>query len=356
MLKDGVCVVAICEVINGSIRSEEINPHLNFPLQVSQAYSRGIMVVPPEHEKDVAIRYIIVLRSQYSSSANPVSINGTIMSESIDLMKHHQALRLAYSVQQEEQRKIRSVERIQHMSELYCQAREREEASKEMSPAVVEKMVEKQTAQSSSNANSSVSVNRKPTPSTSASTSAMQAIAREYKNIIKQTNEAKEKRVQSADEDIPVLAGLEVILPDENNICRWHVNLSQSLFKNFPMYKDLVECAQQWNVPEVSVRLECTFPETYPFAPPFVRVISPKFSFHTGHVTVGGSICMELLTESGWSPVYTFESLIVQVVNAMIEGGGRIDKRAALARSEYSELEAREAFNRVARDHGWNKS
>lgn len=354
MLKDGVCVVAICEVINGSIRSGELNPSLNIPLQtipfqVSQAYSRGIMVVPPEHEKDVAIRYILVLRAQCSSGVS-VSINGTMMSENIDLMKHHQALRLAYSVQQEEQRKMRSVERIQHMSELYSQAREREEASKEMSPTIVEKMVEKQTAQSSSMANSSVSVNRRPT----SSTSAMQAIAREYKNIIKLTNEAKEKSVQSADEDVPVLAGLEVILPDESNICRWHVNLSQFLFKRFPLYKDLVECAQQWNVPEVSVKLECTFPETYPFAPPFVRVISPKFSFHTGHVTVGGSICMELLTESGWSPVYTFESLIVQVVNAMIEGGGRIDKRAAC--SEYSELEAREAFNRVARDHGWNKS
>jgi hypothetical protein len=31
-----------------------------------------------------------------------------------------------------------------------------------------------------------------------------------------------------------------------------------------------------------------------------VRVIRPRFAFHTGHVTVGGSICIELLTSSGW--------------------------------------------------------
>ena len=31
-----------------------------------------------------------------------------------------------------------------------------------------------------------------------------------------------------------------------------------------------------------------------------MRVIRPRFAFHTGHVTVGGSICIELLTSSGW--------------------------------------------------------
>jgi len=40
----------------------------------------------------------------------------------------------------------------------------------------------------------------------------------------------------------------------------------------------------------------------YPVDPPFVRVVRPRFAFHSGHVTIGGSICMELLTRSGWSP------------------------------------------------------
>ena len=39
----------------------------------------------------------------------------------------------------------------------------------------------------------------------------------------------------------------------------------------------------------------------YPFAPPFARVILPRFKFKSGHVTTGGSICMQLLTTSGWT-------------------------------------------------------
>jgi hypothetical protein len=44
------------------------------------------------------------------------------------------------------------------------------------------------------------------------------------------------------------------------------------------------------------------FSGDYPFKPPFVRVVEPVFVFRTGHVTLGGAICMELLTNSGWKP------------------------------------------------------
>jgi hypothetical protein len=50
------------------------------------------------------------------------------------------------------------------------------------------------------------------------------------------------------------------------------------------------------------VKMELTFPKDYPFSPPFIRVIEPRFKFHTGHVTIGGSICHEILTRSGWTP------------------------------------------------------
>ncbi|MCO5569453.1 hypothetical protein L7F22_023165 [Adiantum nelumboides] len=368
-LKDGFSVLAICVIIKGSPRSEQEASY------VSEMTERGIMVVPPENEKDVAIRYIIVLGQQYGR--DQVYIHGTKMPDNIDLMKHYLSLRLSYRVQQQEQRRAGCVKRFDYMSKLCRQTMEQEEhkernhgtAKDAENQAVVSranascqipsagKVAEKQAAPSQAKAscqNPSESINGKVASCAVASTSSMQAIAREYKNIMKQTKEAKEGTVNNKAEDFPVLAGIEVILPDESNICRWHVSLSRSLFKQFPLYKDLVECARQWNVPEVAIKLECTFPENYPFCPPFIRVVSPKFSFHTGHVTVGGSICMELLTASGWSPVYAFESIIVQVVNTMIEGGGRLDKRAVATRSEYSKLEAREAFNRVARDHGWN--
>ncbi|KAI5079423.1 hypothetical protein GOP47_0004902 [Adiantum capillus-veneris] len=288
-LKEGFSVLAICEIIKGSLIGEQ-----DISYEIT---GRGIMVVPPEHEKDVAIRYVIVLGEQYGRGQvlgeqygrDRVYIDGTRMPDNIDIMKHYMSLR---------------------------QPRQHDEEHNELSRGT-DKDAGKQRDQSHAKASSQnllMSVDKKPTSSIVASTSSMQAIAREYKNIMKQTKEAKERVVNTKAEDFPVLAGIE----------------------------------------EVSIKLECTFPEDYPFSPPFIRVISPKFGFHTGHVTVGGSICMELLTTSGWSPAYTFESIIVQVVNAMVEGGGRLDKRAIASRSEYSELEAREAFNRVARDHGWN--
>jgi len=98
------------------------------------------------------------------------------------------------------------------------------------------------------------------------------------------------------------------------------------------------------------VTLNMKFPKDYPFAPPFIRVVRPRFAFHTGHVTIGGSICMELLTRAGWSPGNDIESIIVQIRSEMMGGGARLDLGNT---SDYSESEARAAFERVARQHGW---
>lgn len=78
------------------------------------------------------------------------------------------------------------------------------------------------------------------------------------------------------------------------------------------------------------IEMEMQFPKEYPMFPPFVRVIRPRFKFltgknhdfvtdsnkhmisHKGHVTIGGSICMEMLTRSGWSPSNDIEVLWVE--------------------------------------------
>ena len=43
------------------------------------------------------------------------------------------------------------------------------------------------------------------------------------------------------------------------------------------------------------IELEMTFPDQYPFEPPFVRVVRPRFKRQTGFV-MNGALCMELLT------------------------------------------------------------
>src|SRR5206468_3647065 len=70
-----------------------------------------------------------------------------------------------------------------------------------------------------------------------------------------------------------------------------------------------------------SIVLEVRFPGDFPISPPFVRVVRPRFlpflSGGGGHVTAGGAVCMELLTNSGWSPVMSMESILLQVRLAM---------------------------------------
>ncbi|QKF94397.1 bifunctional polyADP-ribose polymerase and ubiquitin-conjugating enzyme E2 domain protein [Fadolivirus algeromassiliense] len=106
---------------------------------------------------------------------------------------------------------------------------------------------------------------------------------------------------------------------------------------------------KKFNIKEIE--LEIRFPDNYPFSPPFLRVVSPRFMHLTGHITVNGSFCNELLTEKGWSPSYTVESIITSLMSEIIEGGGRIDPQKY--KIPYGYEEAKSDFIRVAKSHGW---
>ena len=88
---------------------------------------------------------------------------------------------------------------------------------------------------------------------------------------------------------------------------------------------------------------------TFPNSPPFVRVLRPRFKFHTGHVTIGGSLCTEVLT-SAWSSENDPFALLILLQNNLIDGNGQIDFQNVY---DYTEREAQEAFARVANHHGW---
>ena len=59
---------------------------------------------------------------------------------------------------------------------------------------------------------------------------------------------------------------------------------------------------------------------------------------------------MDLLTNSGWSPVNTIESVLIQIRTEMSLGGGRLDMKNS---TPYTMREARAAFVRVATQHKW---
>jgi len=112
--------------------------------------------------------------------------------------------------------------------------------------------------------------------------------------------------------------------------------------------KDMVEYKKKQN--KDGILLHLRFSKDYPFKPPFVRVVEPVFKFHTGHVTLGGAICMELLTNTGWRPLNDVEQIIISIRTELATG--RLD--LSQSASAYSESEAWTAFYRAAGNHGWD--
>jgi len=148
------------------------------------------------------------------------------------------------------------------------------------------------------------------------------------------------KRIKKGD---PEKLGFKVS-PSGRNVYNWKVNIF-GYDKNSDIGKDMA------NYGYTDIELEVKFPETYPFSPPFVRIISPRFMALTGHVTRAGALCMQILTESHWVSTCSIESLIVTIKAEILEGGGRLDPENH--DKIYSESEAKESFIRVARGHGW---
>ena len=85
------------------------------------------------------------------------------------------------------------------------------------------------------------------------------------------------------------------------------------------------------------VELEMAFPDQYPFAPPFVRVVRPRFKRQTGFV-MNGALCMELLTADGWNPVNDIESVIVSIRSLLVVGDGRLEAAVGLGPEKRKKL------------------
>ncbi|KAI1196857.1 hypothetical protein F5X97DRAFT_334398 [Nemania serpens] len=138
------------------------------------------------------------------------------------------------------------------------------------------------------------------------------------------------------------------------NMFQWIVEL-HSFDPSLPLAKDMKAAGI------TSVVLEIRFLRGFPLTPPFIRVIQPRFlpfaNGGGGHVTAGGAMCMELLTNTGWSPVSSMESVLLQVRLAMCNLEPRPARLAKFAggtgATQYSLREAVEAYMRAAAVHGW---
>jgi len=118
---------------------------------------------------------------------------------------------------------------------------------------------------------------------------------------------------------------------------------------------------------------------SWPTDPPLLRVVKPRMKLYTGHVTAGGSICSEMLVNTGgsngWNPRLSMEAIIETIKLNMVDcevveietpyngrqraGPLRIDLKGEYSydcMNEYSEFAAMAAFDRAVahhRRHGW---
>jgi len=132
----------------------------------------------------------------------------------------------------------------------------------------------------------------------------------------------------------------------DDNLFEWHVRLFH-LDPESPLAQDMEELS----VP--SILLHLIFPDNFPFAPPFMRVVEPRIE--KGFVMEGGAICMELLTPRGWASAYTIEAILMQFAASLVKGQGRICRKTKVHK-EFSRRTAEDAFRSLVKTHdkyGW---
>ncbi|XP_044742923.1 ubiquitin-conjugating enzyme E2Q-like protein 1 [Chrysoperla carnea] len=176
------------------------------------------------------------------------------------------------------------------------------------------------------------------TGSQSAGAAAAQKTVR-ARRLMKELREIQ--RIQSSRPD-PVFT-VELV---NDNLFEWHVRLHR-----IDPESELANDMREMSIPHILLHL--IFPENFPFAPPFMRVISPRIE--KGFVMEGGAICMELLTPRGWASAYTVEAVLMQFAASIVKGQGRIARKVKGSK-DFSRRSAEESFRSLVKTHekyGW---
>uniref|UniRef100_H2RCE9 Ubiquitin-conjugating enzyme E2Q-like protein 1 n=1 Tax=Pan troglodytes TaxID=9598 RepID=H2RCE9_PANTR len=160
--------------------------------------------------------------------------------------------------------------------------------------------------------------------------------------------QVRSRRLMKELQDIARLSDrfISVELVDES-LFDWNVKLHQ-VDKDSVLWQDMKETNTEF------ILLNLTFPDNFPFSPPFMRVLSPRLE--NGYVLDGGAICMELLTPRGWSSAYTVEAVMRQFAASLVKGQGRICRKAGKSKKSFSRKEAEATFKSLVKTHekyGW---
>lgn len=137
--------------------------------------------------------------------------------------------------------------------------------------------------------------------------------------------------------------GLRYLVNDSDNMSIIVLSLCRETFIDSLLGKDMDNMHIDY------IKMEIRLPDAYPFEPPFIRVLSPKFAFRKGHITVGGSVCMDLLTKQRWVPSMSISKIMITIVQNIIAGDGRLEPGGK--NYVYSLQEAQSAFTRMLVTH-----
>nr|KAG8543549.1 hypothetical protein GDO81_024355 [Engystomops pustulosus] len=133
--------------------------------------------------------------------------------------------------------------------------------------------------------------------------------------------QVRSRRLMKELQDIRKLSDhfISVELVDDS-LFDWNVKLHQ-VDKDSTLWQDMKETNTEY------ILLNLTFPDNFPFSPPFMRVLSPRLE--NGYVLDGGAICMELLTPRGWSSAYTVEAVMRQFAASLVKGQVSLGKTSS---------------------------
>ncbi len=109
-------------------------------------------------------------------------------------------------------------------------------------------------------------------------------------------------------------AGFSLQPNNDDSMDKWRIKLF-GFEEDSNLAKDLLVCGMD------HIELEMSFPEQYPFEPPFVRVVKPAFMKKT---VMSDALCMKLLLKDGWNPTYELESVIASIRSFIVVGDGRL--------------------------------
>ena len=104
-----------------------------------------------------------------------------------------------------------------------------------------------------------------------------------------------------------------------------------------------------------TILFACYLPLDYPFTAVQIRVVTPKIKRHTGHVTIGGSVCADVLYNEGWTPGNTILSSLMSCMSLIADDTlpayGQIDE--SKLGEEYTYQEFQQAYSFTGTTHSW---